>query len=256
MPLTPAHAAAALPIHWATGRRLPLAALVMGTLAPDFEYLLRLAPRGHFAHSALGLFIFDLPLGLAVYAAFTRLVRPALLDLLPRGLAAAADGKGSKAGRGLRLGAAAIAVVLGAASHILWDGFTHDPGWAVAQLPALRAPVLPELLPHLRWYKALQHGSTLLGGTVVLAWALRWLRRQPAAAFVFGPGQALRAWRAAAVLLGIAAIAGVANGLRGLHRGFPIALGFAAVGVMSGLAVAVLAYGLWHLRAGRGHVAT
>src|SRR3954462_8835891 len=81
MPITPAHAAAAWPLH-AAWRRLPLAALVIGTLSPDLEYVLRLEPRGKFGHSPAGLVVFCLPVTLLVWYVWRSLVRAALTPLL------------------------------------------------------------------------------------------------------------------------------------------------------------------------------
>ena len=245
VPFTPAHAAAALPLSrlWPW---LPLPALVIGTMAPDFEYLLRLAPRGRFAHSPLGLLAFCLLMGLLVYAAFECIVWPALLRLLPPGLAAAfgRERVAESALGGAAFGAA-LAVLLGAVSHVVWDGFTHGSGWAVTRLPALREPVGLALLPRLPWYRLLQHGSTLTGGIVILAWASAWLRRQPLSALAFAPGQAARSARTIATLLLLAGLAGAANGWRVQPTGPRGVLAYAAVGAMSGLAAALLAYGLW-----------
>ena len=66
MPVTPAHAALALPLS-RVAPALPLAPLVIGTLSPDFEYLLRLAPTGRFAHSLLGLVVFCVPVSLLAW---------------------------------------------------------------------------------------------------------------------------------------------------------------------------------------------
>ncbi|HEX8246031.1 MAG TPA: DUF4184 family protein, partial [Longimicrobium sp.] len=135
MPITPAHAAAAWPLHRAW-RRLPLAALVIGTFSPDLEYVLRLEPRGKFGHSPLGLLVFCVPVTLAVWWAWRALVRPALVPLLPSGPRAALESP-SPGRRTDVLPLAVFAALLGAATHVLWDGFTHDTGWAVAMFPAL-----------------------------------------------------------------------------------------------------------------------
>src|SRR5207237_829207 len=63
-----------------------LSALIIGTWTPDFEYVLLLRPGGKFGHTPLGILVFCLPLGLAVWAVFQGLVAPALLPLLPPGL--------------------------------------------------------------------------------------------------------------------------------------------------------------------------
>jgi uncharacterized protein DUF4184 len=89
VPLTPAHAAAALPLERVTralGIALPMSALMIGTWTPDFEYVLLLRPGGKFGHTPLGLLVFCLPLGLLAWATFRAVVAPALLPLLPPGL--------------------------------------------------------------------------------------------------------------------------------------------------------------------------
>lgn len=235
MPLTPAHAAAALPLARALPR-LPLAALVIGTMAPDFEYLLRLAPRGSFGHTLVGLLVFCLPIGLSAYGVYGRLVRPALLGLLPAGLATALAPR-----RSFGLGAVAVALLCGALSHVAWDGFTHEGGWAVKRWTVLRAPLLSEV----PLYKLLQHGSTVVGAAVVLAWIATWLRRQPSSALRYPPGEATGSARIAIGLLAAAALAGVGNALRAVPARPAIVLGYAAVGVMSGLVAALVLYGAW-----------
>jgi hypothetical protein len=219
-----------------------LSALVVGTLSPDFEYLLRLAPRGWISHNLVGLFTFCLPLGLFVWLVFASVVRPALVSLLPPGLASAlqvADHRFS----GRTVTVAAVAVLLGAATHILWDGFTHPTGWAVTGFPVLSRAVPGTDLPV---YKLAQHGSTLLGGAVVFVWIAGWLRRQPAEACRFSSSQLRRTLAISGILLVVAALAGLANGLAGLKDGLANGLGFAAVGVMIGLALGLLGFGIAH----------
>src|SRR4051812_17546859 len=118
MPLTPAHTAAAWPLTRLV-RSLPLDALVVGTMVPDFEYLLELAPRGRFAHSPLGLLLFCLPVGVLTWTIYRHLVRPAILTLLPAGL------RPGLMARHTNLAAVVVAILLGASSHAAWDSFTH-----------------------------------------------------------------------------------------------------------------------------------
>lgn len=245
MPFTPAHAAAALPLSrlapW-----VPVSALVVGTLTPDFEYFLRLAPRGGFGHTPLGLFVFCLPLGLFVWSVWQRIVRPALLRLLPQGIASAITLSGQAVvSPAQKLLAAAVGVLLGAISHDVWDSFTHEYGWAVVRLSWLGGPVAPGWLGGLRWFKVLQHGSTVLGGAVLVTWMAWWLWRQPTTSRRYAPGEAKRVIRVSALLLSLAAVGGILNGARVLSTGPATALGYAAVGSMSALAVVLLGYGLW-----------
>jgi hypothetical protein len=214
-------------------------------MTPDFEYLLRLEPAGRFGHTALGLVTFCLPLGFLAWTVFHALVAPALLSVAPPGLAATLEHTATAQSRdGGGPARAALAVLLGAVSHVTWDGFTHGHGWAVAWLPSLRSEVVPALVPGLVWFKLLQHVSTVAGSIVVLASIGRWLGRQPRADLRFAPGQWPRTILAASFLLGATAAGALANGLRGASRGAMVAPGFAAVGAMAALAIALLAYGL------------
>jgi membrane-bound metal-dependent hydrolase YbcI (DUF457 family) len=241
VPLTPSHAAAALLLR-RIDPRLPISALVVGTLAPDFEYILRLAPRGGFAHSLVGVLLFCLPVSLVVWFAYDRIVRPAVTDLLPRPLAAELK-NGTPAG----LPAVAAALLLGALSHVTWDAFTHRTGFFVQHLAPLRARVLPELTAGPPVYSFLQHGSTAVGAILLCLVTLRWIRGRPASARRYGPGEATRPV-SVLVLVGLAAGAGaVLNGSRVLDRGAAPGLGYAAVGAMAASSIALLGYG-WYAR--------
>jgi hypothetical protein len=236
VPLTPAHTAAAWPLSRILPR-LPLDALVLGAMLPDFEYLLHLAPRGQFAHSPLGLLLFCLPVGLLTWAIYRHVVRPAALTLLPPGLRSGLVAPPS----GLFLVIAAV--LLGAASHILWDSFTHGHGWAVRHIPALSTSVQLFGLGNLRIYKILQHGSTIVGLAAVAVWVGGWIRGQPSSARSYTDGSGFRAVRILAMLLAAGAAGAVLNGLRGMHRGLGAGLGHAAVGGMAALGIAVVVFG-------------
>jgi hypothetical protein len=213
MPLTPAHAAAAWPLH-ALLRGLPLDALVIGTLSPDFEYLFRLAPRARIGHSLAGVGLFCLPVSLAAWGLFRALVRPALVRLLPPALAVTvADPPPAPV---LRV---AVAILLGALSHVAWDGATHRDGWVVLLVPVLPASVGIAPLAGVRWYRVLQHASTVGGLAAVGVWIAGWLRAQPPAARRYHPAQWSRVATVAARLAGATALGALANGARGLGGG-------------------------------------
>lgn len=245
MPITPAHAAAAWPVHRAW-RRLPLAALVIGTLSPDLEYVLRLTPRGKFAHSPVGLVVFCVPATLLLWWAWRALVRPALMPLLPPGLRRAAElpppGRRTDA-----LPLAIFAALLGAATHVLWDGFTHQDGWAVALWPMLAQRAFGPTSQ--TWFSLFQYASSAVGVVIVAVWAAVQVRRYPADAREFEPGQKARLLRVAAFVVGTGVVVGVANALIG--RTLAVSLGRGAVGAMLGIGVALAAYAL-HVRRGAG----
>lgn len=178
MPLTFAHLAAVVPL---ARLKLPISALVVGSVAPDLIYFARLAPRGHFGHTLPGLFLLCLPAGLALLWVFHRLLKGPLTELAPsaaqRRLACYLHA--SPFDRPLVLVAAAV--LSGAATHDVWDAFTHAGGWGVATASALRLNVALGPLGRIPVYKLAQHGSTLIG-LVVLAYSVAaWWRHAPEA---------------------------------------------------------------------------
>jgi hypothetical protein len=63
---------------------------------------------------------------------------------------------------------------VGAATHLVWDAFTHEDGFVVAVSPALHT-LLWELGGYRVFpYKVLQHGSTLTGFLLLARWGWQW----------------------------------------------------------------------------------
>lgn len=176
MPLTFAHPAAIVPL---TRFGLPLSALVVGSMSPDFLYYLRLAPRGHFGHTLPGLFLFCLPVGLAVLWLFHRWMKGPLLGLLPlqlqRRLAGIAQDDPLGSARGWLL--SALAILSGAVTHIVWDAFTHAGGVGVTLISLLDQPVHIGSEISAPAYKIAQHSSTILGIGVLALGLRRWWKR-------------------------------------------------------------------------------
>jgi hypothetical protein len=161
-----AHQAAVLPLKWARPRWFSGTALVIGSMAPDFEYFLRGEAWSSVSHTLLGQFVFCLPLTLAGVWLVHRVIARPLGERLP-GLGPL-QLRGYGALSSMRLDAAfwaraALSGLVGSLSHIAWDGFTHGDGWAVLHLPALAGDVSGVPV-----YKVLQHGSTLVGAAVSL----------------------------------------------------------------------------------------
>ena len=250
MPLTPSHAAVAPLLHRATRRlgvSVPISALVIGTMTPDFDYLIRLTPGGGTWHSPRGLLLFCLPAGLATWWIFRSIIGPALLRLMPPELGAAAA-KLVAPGPTIRLlPVAALAILIGAASHDLWDSFTHEARWGVRQIPALeiRVPTSPSTGIH--WYVILQYASSVIGLVVVALILWRWVAAFPKSARQVPVGE--RGWRVRelGLILLLAVLGAVLNESRPHPPGLSWKLGLAAVGGMSALAVALLAYGILDL---------
>lgn len=120
MPFTVSHAAAALPLRRA---RLVTSALVVGTMAPDFEYFLPLQAHDHFGHTFPGILVLTLPVALLVLWIFHTFVKASAAALLPRRLQSRLAGHLGKfrfggLGRFLLI---VLSILVGIATHILWD---------------------------------------------------------------------------------------------------------------------------------------
>lgn len=200
MPFTLSHPAAALPL-WRASRRLRLAALVIGSMAPDFQYFLRFYTVGRFSHTPLGLLVVCLPVGWLCLWLFDRFGRRGVQALLPPAWSLPPAPFGP-----YPILATSLALLLGAVSHVLWDGFTHPESWGTRLWPGLYTTmrVGPLTMP---LFRLLQHASTVVGLAVLATAAVVWMRQQPRVA--------MRdlAWRALAILA-VLGVAGLLNGLR------------------------------------------
>lgn len=175
MPFTPAHAAAAFPFRRS---RLVLSALIVGTMAPDLEYFLRLAPGQPYGHTLPGVFLLTLPLALVTLWLFHAFVKAPFIELLPTGLECRLVPYTGKFhfGGAARFGLIVVSVLIGTLTHLAWDSFTHTNTWLVRDWPVLRHPIHVTFLGDWPLYKLLQHGSTLLGLTVLALWIAAWYR--------------------------------------------------------------------------------
>lgn len=190
MPFTPSHAIVALPFL-----RTPLvpAAVAVGAMAPDLPLFVRGAGLDYGVTHDLRWILLTALVALALLIVWRAVLRPATRELSPGWLAsrlpdewdASAPGalRETFAARGrtnaTSLGALAVgaSLMIGVASHIVWDLFTHEGRWGSEVFPALDE----------RWgpftgYTWLQHGSSAVGAVGLAVWAVGWLRGRDGAA--------------------------------------------------------------------------
>ena len=183
MPITPAHAAAVVPLsRWKP--YLWLSPLVVGSMAPDYIYYVFPPPSWrHFGHTPLGLVLFCIPAGLAVLYAFHRFFKRPLVLLLPGPVRAKLWPLcGPYPLLPLRrLAWICVLIFLGAVTHVVWDGFTHENDWALRDCPQLKGVMITLAGHDLHWVGLLQYGSSLLGLGLLAWWSWQWYRRAPAA---------------------------------------------------------------------------
>jgi hypothetical protein len=175
MPFTPAHAAAALPF---LRSRLVPSALVVGTMAPDFEYFLRFAPGGGFGHTIPGAFLQSLPLALGVLWIFQALLKAPLVQLFPDGirLRIRAHATPFRFGGPGRFFLIVVSALLGIATHLLLDMFTHHDTWATRHIPWLNEEVRLPILRSASHASILQLITTVAGILLLCAWFWHWYR--------------------------------------------------------------------------------
>lgn len=170
MPFTFSHPALVLPLTYLPGKWFSLTGLIIGSIVPDFEYFVRMRLRSEFSHTIEGLFWFDLPLGILLAFIFHNLVRTSFIGNLPlflksRLFAFSRFNWNKYSTRNWLV--VIISILIGAASHLLWDSFTHDSGFFVESLPILTSSV-NVFGEDVRVLRILQHASSLMGGIVVI----------------------------------------------------------------------------------------
>lgn len=179
MPNPIAHPAASIPF---TRLGLVFSALVIGSISPDFGYLvLHVSYFGSlltpfFMNTTWGLILFDVPVALGLLWLFHTFVKWPLLSLLPeplqRRLFKHAQGFSFRPIK--HFGLILISLFIGSLTHVIWDSFTHKSGWTVERFTLLSTSISGVPL-----YTILQNLGSLLGITMLIYWSIKWLRTAP-----------------------------------------------------------------------------
>ncbi|MFF7013417.1 MULTISPECIES: DUF4184 family protein [Streptomyces] len=260
MPFTLSHAAAVLPAVRRNGTArwgLFTSALVAGSFAPDVTYfadtVIPGAMRfGGFTHSFLGVVTVNVLIA-AVLVAVWAAVREPLVALLP----VRVRGRVHRFVRGQRWTRASFgphawlvfvgSAALGAATHVVWDAFTHHSRWGTELLPFLNRSVGGFPL-----YQLAQYGSSAVALVVLVRFVATGLRRAagnpvPKALPVLGRGER---WGALG-LLAACVVLGIAHRCVRFYTHFgrienPLdIIPTACFGAGAGLGAGLLLYGVW-----------
>jgi hypothetical protein len=143
--LVPSHQAPALSLKIWRPAAFSGLALVLGSLAPDLEFILRLDRDWVVSHTFAAQFYFTVPLTLLLQGLLTGLVLPFMVPLLPAGPPLYLEGL--HALRPLRTPrewvVAGVSAWIGGFTHVVLDGVTHGnhSGWALTFLPGLAMPI-------------------------------------------------------------------------------------------------------------------
>jgi hypothetical protein len=179
MPFTFSHPAAVLPL---TSRKLKLSAtgLIIGSMAPDFEYFLRMTDRSRFSHTLTGAFWFDLPIAILLCFLYHLIVRNPLFDNLPPFLKERMiiykkfQWDRYFSGHWIIV---CFSILIGVFTHLLWDDITHETKFFVQKQPEL-SNLMHVGTVNLAGYNFLQFASSLFGGLIVII-AILTLKKHP-----------------------------------------------------------------------------
>ena len=166
MPFTFAHPAVVLPIKKKWPEHFNLTALILGSMAPDFEYFVKMRIESKIGHSFIGFLLFNLPLVIGISLVFHYLIKNTFILHLPEKINSLIKQKENNTlphQYWIKWCFIFIcSAIIGMFSHTLWDSFTHEKGYFVLLFPILKARVI-----NIPIYKFLQHGGTFIGFLVI-----------------------------------------------------------------------------------------
>jgi hypothetical protein len=243
MPFTISHAAAVLPLRNVGKFRLPLAAMMIGSMSPDFAYFFPGVFDRVGSHSIAGLFLFCWPVSLALWLLFVRVLEQPTIALLPESWRS----RFPSSNREFTLRVMAFtsaATVLGAVTHLIWDSFTHRGTVVVNAVPALHAVAFHVDGWRIRWFAVLQVLSSVVGLLALAIWAWRqppgrYPRPSPA------PVSNATRLRAAVVLVVVSLGVAVASYLANTDSRFSAQVFHFLIGGMTGIALAWISVAIW-----------
>ena len=162
LPFTPSHIVAVLPLA-KLSRHIPFSALAIAAMVPDLPLFLPILNYS-WTHSIPGLFAACVPVGLVAFVIYEFLFKHPLVALLPPRYTLRTSSKHWSWHKPTfqSILMLLVALVIGAATHIFWDSFTHAGQWGVNRVPAL-ARSYDIFGASLAGYKLFQYGSSLLG---------------------------------------------------------------------------------------------
>jgi hypothetical protein len=181
MPFTLAHPAIVLPFVKASKKYFSFTSIVIGSVTPDFEYFIRMKVFSRYSHTLSGILYFDIPVGILLFLTFQKIVRSPLINNLPtllreRFIIYAKPADGMQLHR--RWHVIILSLLIGIASHLVWDSFTHRDGFFVERLSRLNKSLIwnDAQIPI---YKVAQHSSTAVG-LLLMALVILSMKKYPA----------------------------------------------------------------------------
>jgi hypothetical protein len=180
MPFTVSHAAAVLPF-----RKLNLvwSAFLIGSMAPDFLYVVGTTKFRDIGHVFPGVIEFTLPASLFALWMFHNVIKRPVVGMLPVGIQLRLCGQMGefRFGGPSRFLLILASIALGIATHVVWDAFTHAYTWVFFHIKWLRGWMYVPLIGMMPRHSVLQYASSILGLLALGLWVWLWYRRTPPA---------------------------------------------------------------------------
>jgi len=179
MPFTVSHAAAVFVFRRC---RLIWSAFIVGSMAPDFPYIVASTEYRQIGHHFPGVLLFTVPTALFALWFFHAVIKRPIAGLLPASMQAKLQpqlGNFAFAGAA-RFAAILFSIALGIATHVLWDSFTHPFTWIWWHVPWLQQWVKVPLFGITPMFEILQYLSSFFGLLVLVIWCWHWCVTTPA----------------------------------------------------------------------------
>ncbi len=176
MAFTLAHPAAVVNLSKKHRSYINNAAMILGTMAPDFEYFIYFKPMEVIGHSIKGFVLINLPLVVLLYLIFYKFIKNDLISNLPKGINEHLYTLYNDKIKLINFQEFIIfsySSFIGMATHVVWDSFTHKNGFVVNKINVLSNTIL-----NIPIYKYLQHGSTILGLMIIIRYILKFKKVQ------------------------------------------------------------------------------
>lgn len=175
MPFTPAHSAIVLPFLRIRPDRASATGLVIGSIAPDFEYFFKMSVSGQYSHTLPGILYFDIPVTIVVAFLFHQVIKQNLISNLPAFLQhrfLEIQKLDFKNYFKKHYWVVIISAGAGSFSHIFWDAFTHNDGFFAQRISWYKHVVIPFEGVRYPLFYGLQQISTYAGLTILVIYIL------------------------------------------------------------------------------------
>ena len=164
MPFTGSHPVAVLPLKRWCSQTPYFAALVIGSMSPDFGYFSPIDVNTIYSHTFEGMIFMDWPISAAILL-LVLMARQSFCQLFPnphRDFLLSLCVKPKFSWKIILI--TLLCLLFGTLTHVVWDSFTHALSPLVRKSEWLRKEPWFEI----PIYRIIQHTSTLLGGLILL----------------------------------------------------------------------------------------